>query len=309
MYHLTVNTLLFFSSVASLAFSAVVPRSAIPRDSNDDWTVQLTSSSVPIDDNFDATLVGSSSDGSYSVNITNNAGTVTQGDRTTNVVVSFQIPWDVNSLTLYGIIGVDSEAILMGWVYCDEGANSLSSVWLEDTTGASGFTSPGITGTCTATSDSDSVNFVSLDETVTITPPSSNPTIDGGSDLSLQPGSVGNVNIANTAFDLRPFTIVDCSDGCGSGPANGWVEVHSVMSQQGGSNVCVGIFYLEVTPQPVNLEYLTCFQDQISSGQTYDATYTIPTQSSASQGTNEVESTSSSVAQGLHAALRERATR
>lgn len=264
--------LLLLSSMSSLLHSTTACDSG-NGDPNNPWTVQLTASNTTINDNFDATLTGSSSDNLFSVNIVNNAGSVTQGGRTTQVVVNNQIPW-TSPLTLYSIIGTDSEAILMGWVYCEN--DSLTTLWLEDTTGAAGFTNSTVMGSCSITSSPQSVDFVTTDECVGVTPPASYPSIDGGTELSLQPGSVGSVILGNEPYSLLPFAIVDCSSCSGGGIDGGWVEVHSVMGSSTSTNVCMGIFYLPVQHTPtIALDYVNCIEENVGD-QTFNATYSIP---------------------------------
>lgn len=233
--------------------------------------VTLTGSTTPVDDTFDATLKGASADNQFSITIQNNVGAVTQRGRTIHVVVDSQIPW--SPLTLYAILGADSQGIMMGWVYCQ--GNALTSLWLEDTTGAAGFTASDVTGTCSVSNTTAAVNFTTPSETVNVAPAPSYPSIDGGNALSLEPNTTGTVVLDNAAYDLVPFTIVDCAH-CGSNPNDGWVEVHSVMSAKSSQNVCLGIFYLPVVPAPtIDLQYVTCFNEAVS-GQTFTATYTIP---------------------------------
>ncbi|OAQ57712.1 hypothetical protein VFPPC_11458 [Pochonia chlamydosporia 170] len=238
---------------------------------NDLVSVRIPASTSMIYDAFDATLNGTSGDRKFSIAIQNNVGMVTQGNRTTQVVVSKQISWSPR--TLYAIIGTDTEAILMGWVYCQGGL--LTTLWLEDTTGTTGFTSSTVTGTCSVSNTGVNVPFKTANTLVSVRLPPSYPTIDGGTKLSLQPNVVGSVTLNNQPYSLIPFAIVDCSN-CGSSVNGGWVEVHSVISSKKANNVCLGIFYLPVIHTPsISLEYVNCFSYNVSR-QTFSATYTIP---------------------------------
>ena len=162
----------------------------------------------------------------------------------------------------------------MGWIYCS--TSSLTTLWLEDTTGAAGFTSSTVTGTCTVTSNTKNVDFSVPEETINVTPPSSFPTIDGGAELSLQSDLPGNVTLLGKPYTLLPFTIVDCSNCTDDSNSHGWVEVHSVMSSKTSINVCLGIFYLPLVHKPsIALDYVNCFTEDVSD-QAFNASYDIP---------------------------------
>jgi hypothetical protein len=237
---------------------------------NTQWSVELTDATTTITNSFDAAFDGSSSDNTISINIQNNAGSVTRSGRTTNVVVNKQIPWG-SDLTLYAIIGSDDTSILMGWVYCT--GNQLTDLWLEDTTGSAGFTVPVVTGTCSINNNEKDVDISTAQECIQITPPPVYPSIDGGDSLSLQPDQVGNVKLDDEDYNLLPFAIVNCADCSASSTDGGWVEVHSVMSSKSSDNVCLGIIYLPTTHTPsIAMQYINCFSKDVADP-TFNATY------------------------------------
>lgn len=237
-----------------------------------DYSLQIAKSSSTVQDAFDASFNGASSDSQFSITISNNAGTVTQNGVTTNVVVSQQIPW--SPYTLYALMGINSDAVLMGWVYCQ--GNSLVDLWLEDTLGAAGFTSSTVTGACNVSSSTQNVAFNTPSETLNVNLPASYPTMDGGASLSLTSSGPGSVQLNSKPYDLAPFAIVDCS-ACNAGSVDGgWVEIHSVMKAQQSDNVCLGIFYLPVQhTATIALQYVNCIVENVGS-QTFTATYSIP---------------------------------
>jgi hypothetical protein len=261
------RNILTFSFCASFLYYGV---QACGTSSNNAWTVQLPSSSTPIQDDFKANISGVTDDSEYSIAITNNAGTVTQHNRTTNVIVKDEIPFG-GSLVLYSLIGTDADSILMGWAYCT--GNELTSLFLESTDSTGGFINSTVTGSCKITNATTSVTLVTNSECLDISRPSAVPTIDGGSQLSLQNGSVGNVTLGSEEFNLIPFAIVDCSDCASSaGTESGWFEVHSVMTGKSSADVCLGIFYLYLTCSYVSVGYVQCFMGSATS-QSFNAGY------------------------------------
>ena len=269
-----------FSALALVVFGFETPSSrgdAVHRivlagdSSSDVYTLEVPNSSTTVDDAFDATLTGASSDGKYAVNIHCNSGTVTQSGRSTTVTVSQQIPY--SPYTLYAILGEDDTGLMLGWVYCE--GDDLIALWLEDTTGLTGFTPSMVTGTCSISTDTDNVSVITTAEQITIQIPASYPTITG-SDISLQANSIGSVNIQNQPYDLVPFALVNCSNCSASSINGGWVEVHSVMHDKNSGNICLGIFYLPIKHTPtIALDYVNCFVDNVGD-QTFSATYSIP---------------------------------
>ncbi|KAM0809979.1 hypothetical protein AB5N19_10326 [Seiridium cardinale] len=235
---------------------------------NDAWTVQLPSTTTPISTSFGASINGESSDGEYSIAITDNAGNVTQSNETTRVIVRNQIPFG-GQLVLYSLIGTIGDSILEGWAYCT--GSHLTSLWLETTEGTIGFTNSTVSGSCSITNDTTSVNLVTDAECLEIIPPSEYPTIDGSDQIYLQSGSVGNVTLGSEEFNLLPFAVVDCSD-CAATTAKGWYEIHSVMTGKTSSDVCLGIFYLFLTCGSVEVEYVQCFMGS-ATNQTFNASY------------------------------------
>ena len=242
-------------------------------DQQDPWSVQLLQSTITVNNDFDASINGSSADGRYVIEIVGNEGKVTQNSRNTQVVVNNRIPWG-NNLTLYSIIGADSSSILMGWIYCSHD-NLLTALWLEDTSGSAGFTNSTVVGNCNTDSTARNTSYTIRGERITVDPPSVYPSMQG-LNVSLQPHNVGTVNLS-LEYELLPFEIVDCLD-CGNTSSNGWVEIHSVLSSKSPSNTCIGIFYLyaEKAPTPtVLLSYLNCFQQQEKNTQWLPAAYDI----------------------------------
>ncbi|KAK6066310.1 hypothetical protein SCUP515_10750 [Seiridium cupressi] len=235
---------------------------------NDAWTVQLPSTTTPISTSFGASINGESSDGEYSIAITDNAGNITQSNETTRVIVRNQIPFG-GQLVLYSLIGTTGDSILEGWAYCT--GSRLTSLWLETTEGAIGFTNSTVSGSCSITNDTTSVNLVTNAECLEIIPPSEYPTINGSDQINLQSGSVGNVTLGSEEFNLLPFAVVDCSD-CAATTAKGWYEIHSVMTGKTSSDVCLGIFYLFLTCGSVEVEYMQCFMGS-ATDQTFNASY------------------------------------
>lgn len=237
-----------------------------------DYSLKIAKSSSTVQDAFDATFSGKSSDSKFSIAIRDNAGTVTQNGVTTNVVVSQQIPW--SPYTLYALMGVNSQAVLMGWVYCE--GNSLVDLWLEDTLGAAGFTASTVTGACNVSGSAKNVAFSTPSESLNVKLPASYPTMDGGTSLSLTANGPGSVQLNSKPYDLAPFAIVDCSD-CNAGSVDGgWVEIHSVMKARQSDNICLGIFYLPIKhTATIDLQYVNCFTENVGS-QSFRATYSIP---------------------------------
>jgi hypothetical protein len=259
--------ILTFSFCASFLYYGV---QACGTSSNNPWTVQLPSSSTPIQDDFTANIAGVTDDSEYSIAITSNAGTVTQYNRTTNVIVKDQIPFG-GSLVLYSLIGTDADSILMGWAYCT--GEELTSLFLESTDSTGGFTNSTVTGSCKITNATTSVTLVTDSECLDVARPSAVPTIDGGNQIFLQNGSVGNVTLGSEEFNLIPFAIVDCSDCASSaGTKSGWFEVHSVMTSKSSADVCLGIFYLYLTCSDVSVGYVQCFMGSATS-QSFNAGY------------------------------------
>jgi hypothetical protein len=267
MYHCLTRTLLPFYFCASFLYCGVQACGTL---SNNPWTVQLPSATTPIYDLFTASIAGVSYDGEFSIAITSNAGNVTQNNRTTEVIVKDQIGFG-GSLVLYSLIGTDADSILMGWAYCSE--NELTSLFLEVTDGASGFTKSTVTGSCNITNEATSVNLLTNAECLNVARPSAVPTIDGGNQLSLQNGSVGSVALDSEEFNLIPFAIVDCSDCSASTLLGGWFEVHSVMTGKTSADICLGIFYLSlICSAEVTLQYVQCFIGNATS-QSFNADY------------------------------------
>jgi hypothetical protein len=259
--------ILTFSFCASFLYYGV---QACGTSSNNPWTVQLPSSSTPIQDDFTANIAGVTDDSEYSIAITSNAGTVTQYNRTTNVIVKDQIPFG-GSLVLYSLIGTDADSILMGWAYCT--GEELTSLFLESTDSTGGFTNSTVTGSCKITNATTSVTLVTDSECLDVARPSAVPTIDGGNQIFLQNGSVGNVTLGSEEFNLIPFAIVDCSDCASSaGTKSGWFEVHSVMTSKSSADVCLGIFYLYLTCSDVSVGYVQCFMGS-ATGQSFNTGY------------------------------------
>ena len=261
---------LIFLGLTATSLQACVNKTT---DQQDPWSVQLLQSTLTVNNDFDASINGSSADGQYVIEIVGNKGKVIQNSRNTQVVVNNQIPWGSN-LTLYSIIGADSTSILMGWIYCSHD-DLLTALWLEDTSGLAGFTNSTVVGNCHADSTARNSSYAIREECITVDPPSVYPSMQG-LDVSLQPHNVGAVNLSQE-YDLLPFEIVDCLD-CGNTSTNGWVEIHSVLSSKSLSNICIGIFclYAEKGPDPmVLLSYLNCFQQQEKSTQWLPATYDI----------------------------------
>ncbi|KAJ6781824.1 hypothetical protein PWT90_08770 [Aphanocladium album] len=256
-------------------------------DSKQAYSLHISQSSFTLDDGYDASFNGSSSDGKYNIDIQGNAGKITQNGRVTDVAVSQQIPW-AGVRTLYAIVGVNSEAVLMGWVYCTN-QDTIEDLWLEDTTGAVGFTSQlgsPVVGYCQQSNTRKAVTLSTQNEDISVAFPESYPTMDGGSNLSLTHAGAGRVILDGERFELAPFAVVDCSD-CqtASGQSgDGWYETHSVMKATQSNNICLGIFYLPVHPTgQVQLGYMNCFGKQIGDQVFSDVSYQLPTSRSANR--------------------------
>lgn len=262
-----------FASVLALAAGALASPAATR-----DYSLKIAKSSSTVQDAFDASFSGRSSDSQFSISVRDNAGTVTSNGVTTNVVVSQQIPW--SPYTLYALMGVNSKAVVVGWVYCE--GDSLVDLWLEDTLGAAGFTSSTVTGSCSASGSSKNVPFTTPAETLNVKLPASYPTMDGGASLSLTNNGPGSVQLNGKPYDLAPFTIVDCLSCNASTVDGGWMEVHSVMAAKQSSNVCLGIFYLPLKhTATIALDYVNCFTENVGD-QTFRATYNIPSKKTMS---------------------------
>jgi hypothetical protein len=266
MYRTLERNILSFCLCASVLYCGV---QACGTSSNDPWTVQLPTSTTPIDTRFNATIAGASKDRKYSIDIVGNAGKVTQNNRTTDVTVQYQIPFG-GSLVLYSLTGTDADHIVLGWAYCT--GDYLETLFLESTDGTSGFTNSTVTGSCNITNQTTSANLVTNSECLSVTQLPAVPTIDGGDQLSLQNGSVGDVRLTNEEFNLIPFAVVDCSD-CAATKSGGWFEVHSVMTSKTSADVCLGIFYLDVACNGhVVVEYVQCLLGNATS-HTFNAGY------------------------------------
>jgi hypothetical protein len=201
-------------------------------------------------------IIASSLDSAYSLTIHGNSGNITQNNRTTGVIVRDQIFYG-GSLILYSLIGSDNDGVVVGWAYCT--GQDLTSLFLEATNKAAGFTQSTMRGTCNVKNGAmTSVDLVTKAECISVTKPSAIPTIDGGSELSLHNDTVGNVTLGTEQFNLIPFAIIDCAN-C-SDASHGWVEVHSMLTSKSSADVCFGIFYLFLTCSSViSLQYVQCF--------------------------------------------------
>ncbi|KAJ3499664.1 hypothetical protein NLG97_g130 [Lecanicillium saksenae] len=279
-------SLLSIVGLPILCSSAFLPEKLRHTDSDQVYNLHISQSSFTLNDGYDASFNGSSNDGKYMIDIQDNSGTITQNGRVTNVVVSQQIPW-AGVRTLYAIMGVNSEAVLMGWIYCTN-QNTIEDLWLEDTTGAVGFTSQlgsSVVGYCQESNTARAVTLSAPDEDISVALPTSYPTMDGGANLSLTSSGAGSVMLDGNRFDLAPFAVVDCSD-CQSASGqsgNGWFETHSVMKATESNNICLGIFYLPIQSNgDVQLAYMNCFREQIGDQVFHGVSYQLPTRRSAS---------------------------
>lgn len=258
------------------------------------YNLHVSDSYFTANDAYDASFNGSSGNGDYQIDIQENSGTITQLGTVTNVVVTQQIPW-AGTRTLYAIIGVNSQAVLLGWIYCTSD-NSIEDLWLEDTTGTMGFTSQkggAIRGTCNISASPTTGSMHTSKEDISVSLPDVYPTMEGGSKLSLTASGVGSVTLGDEEFDLVPFAIVDCSD-CqtqSGQTGNGWFETHSVMKAKDSSNICLGIFYLPTHHvKDIQLAYVNCFGKQMGSQTFYDVTYQIPARQYASSFSLKMQS-------------------
>ena len=237
--------------------------------SNDPWTVQLPSSTIRIPASFTAQITGVTNDESSSIAITGNAGIITQKNRTTAVTVGYEIPFG-GDLVLYSFLGTNSNGILMGWAYCT--GKELTSLWLEGTDGTEGFTNSSVSGSCDITKTPTSVELVTNGGCLSVVPPAKVPTIDGGNEIFLKNGSVGSAILDGKAFNLIPFAIIDCADCESNSAGGGWMEVHSVLTGKTSADICVGIFYMFLKCDKVEVHYVQCFVGSATS-YSFDAGY------------------------------------
>lgn len=268
---------------------ASLPEKLEHSDAEQVYNLHISQSSFTLNDAYDFSSNGSSSDGKYKIDVQENSGTITQNGKVTNVVVSQRIPW-AGVRTLYAIMGVNSEAVVMGWLYCTN-QNTIEDLWLEDTTGAVGFTSAAgspVVGYCQESNAAKAATLSVSDEDIFVSFPQAYPTIDGGSKLSLTGTGAGSVILDGGRFDLAPFAVIDCSD-CqtASGQSgNGWFETHSVMKAIESDNICLGIFYLPIqSTGDVQLSYVNCFGAQIGDQVFHGVSYRLPARRSASLAT------------------------
>ena len=173
------------------------------------------------------------------------------------------------NVTLYQIMAVQSDRLILLWAYCSN--HALVGIYYETTDGI--FTdedfAPEAPGTCTA----DEVNVT---ETLQL-PPTELQFPDvvkgfsaNGSQLQFSSGFPGQVVTAGQQWTLYPFNAVDCT-ACAS---PGWYELHSLFWNAEAKTACLGIFYLtEGEPNTVGLSYFACLGDGTLTTKEYVGDY------------------------------------
>ena len=182
--------------------------------------------------------------------------------------------WAEYGYTLFHLVAPEADTLNVSYLYCT--GSGLAWIWHEDFDLSMDVESA--TGTCdfsavsTVVPDPDLLDLVARPTAAQIV---TGFTIDGAQ-ISFSTGP-GTIVIDGDTYGLYPFEVVDCTTACSADPADGWWELHSILTDGAGSP-CFGIIYLMVAnPSGAFLGYPVCL-DPVSrlDGPTYTAAWTAP---------------------------------
>lgn len=175
-------------------------------------------------------------------------GSVTYRGERHDVVVYERQEWPEAGYTLYQGLMPRDEGWVVLWFYCQE--ERLTGIYSESTDGDVLFYEAAV-GSCEGT-DTPSTTRVTL-EGATLPPPV---LFEGtritGATVEVGGAEPGWVELGGRRFGVHPFEHVDCTD-CAMG---GWRELHAMLADPGGEEICFAIFYLYLDdPDRVDLTY------------------------------------------------------
>jgi hypothetical protein len=208
-----------------------------------------------------------------SVAISGNVGTLVESGVSYPAVVYQQVPFPAAGDTLYEMLAVAANRLIVAWAYCSGGM--IQNLSYEATDQPTNVIEE-MTGTCAAAMQgvTTAVELPALNLQLP-------PVVTGfsiqGSQLLFDGQHAGLMQVEDATWGFSPFASVDCSSGCGT---PGWYELHSLIYNPDGSEVCFGIYYLELADTShVHLDYVLCLPNlatSIPSTGVFPATYTHP---------------------------------
>ena len=213
-------------------------------------------------------ITGQGTDEIGAIQITDNLGSVDfEGDSVAAVAYEIQ---PFGSETLYQLLGVESDALVIVWAYCQSG--ELVDLYRETSDGIA-VTYEQASGTC-GDSGADAGARLALPGFTLEPPPGLTPGVSmTGATMIYDGGSPGRLVTGGTAWTVFPFNTVDCAT-CGN---PGWYEVHSVLWNAADSQAGFGIFYLiDGRPGTIQLSYSLILPTLTRLDETFGASWSHP---------------------------------